>query len=105
MRCDAALAVWVLQHCFAPLEDIQRIGAGLAPGGTFFVLNLAARAVPAMLEAETPEARFAWLSDGVDVEALLRAEFDVLTDAAFVNTGLPNIGAAGARIMQLRVRG
>ncbi|HWI29188.1 MAG TPA: class I SAM-dependent methyltransferase, partial [Stellaceae bacterium] len=46
---DAAFAVWVLQHCERPDEDIQRIRRALRPGGGLFVVNNRQRAVPMLL--------------------------------------------------------
>ena len=43
---DAALAIWVLQHCLTPADDIGRIDAALKPSGKLFVLNNLYRAVP-----------------------------------------------------------
>ncbi len=33
MAVDAAISVWVLQHCLRPAEDIARIRRALKPGG------------------------------------------------------------------------
>lgn len=59
---DYAIAVLTLQHCVAPLVDIDRIARALKPGGRLFVLNYLIRAVPAGGE---------WVNDGVDVFAML----------------------------------
>src|SRR4029078_10223740 len=39
LRFDAALAVWVLQHCAVPAQDIARICAALKPGGELYTVN------------------------------------------------------------------
>jgi len=60
LRFDAALAIWVLQHCFNPVADVAAIAASLKPAGRFFVLNnLSLRVVP------TKEVT--WANDGLDV--------------------------------------
>ncbi len=63
LRADAAISVWVLQHCLNPAEDIGLIRSALNPQGQFFVANNQRRAVPAV------EVR--WGDDGQDVAALL----------------------------------
>lgn len=60
---DAALAVWTLQHCFRPQDDIANIKAALKPGGLLFLVNNVARAVP----TTTGE----WVHDGVDIDQML----------------------------------
>jgi len=101
LRVDAAISVWVLQHCFAPADDIARIHSGLTAGGRCFILNMPKRAVPARL-TETPENTFDWLSDGVDVKALLRGAFQVEAEGEPDMAGLPNMADAGAYWMRLR---
>lgn len=46
VRFDAAVAVWVLQHCIDPLSDICMIKASLKKGGLFYVLNNIQTAIP-----------------------------------------------------------
>ena len=36
---DAAMTIWVLQHCPNPIEDVQRIAAALKPGSRLFIVN------------------------------------------------------------------
>jgi hypothetical protein len=67
---DAAFSVWVLQHCFRPTDDVERIHRSLAPGANLFVVNNFQRAVP------TNEG---WVNDGIDIRALLSGRFS-LTD-------------------------
>jgi SAM-dependent methyltransferase len=67
LRCDGALTVWVLQHCAQPAVDIARIKNALKPGSHFFVVNNRTRAVPVL---ERP-----YVNDGIDIKALLGAEF------------------------------
>jgi len=65
-RFDYALAVWVLQHCPYPENDIAKIRDNLRPGGRLFVLNLRERCVP---------CRGGWYDDGYDVWDKLSHEF------------------------------
>jgi SAM-dependent methyltransferase len=67
---DAAIAVWVLQHCLAPGDDIGRIDAALKANGKLFVLNNIYRALPTREQA--------WFNDGIDIKATLDAHFDVV---------------------------
>ncbi len=66
---DAAISVWVLQHCAQPDLDIARIKRALKPGAILFVVNNWARAVPALERT--------WVNDGIDVRALLGREFQL----------------------------
>lgn len=66
---DAAISIWVLQHCLRPAEDIDRIYRSLAPGSGLFVLNNLYRAVP------TKEKY--WVNDGLDIKSLLRDRFSM----------------------------
>lgn len=65
--CDAAISIWVLQHCPWVAQDIARIARSLRPDGDLFVVNQRNRAVPTMERG--------WLDDGVDVLGLLRQTF------------------------------
>lgn len=69
-RFDAAIAIWVLQHCPSPTHDIARLRAALAPAGRLFVLNMTNRSVP------TREV--GWLDDKLDIRAILTREFDLV---------------------------
>jgi 2-polyprenyl-3-methyl-5-hydroxy-6-metoxy-1,4-benzoquinol methylase len=70
LRFDAALSIWVLQHCPSPAHDIARLRAALAPTGRLFVLNGMNRSVP------TREA--GWLDDKLDIKAMLAGELDLV---------------------------
>ena len=70
MRFDAALSLWVLQHCATPAQDMARIRAALKPGGALFVVNGVFRSVPTVESG--------WVNDGVDIKAMLAAEFAVI---------------------------
>jgi SAM-dependent methyltransferase len=69
---DAAISIWVLQHCLRPTEDIDRIHRSLAPGGGLFVLNNLYRAVP------TRERH--WVNDGLDIKSLLCNRFSMVME-------------------------
>jgi ubiquinone/menaquinone biosynthesis C-methylase UbiE len=101
LRVHAAIAVWVLQHCFKPAEDIARIRRALAPTGTLSVLNMPKRAVPVLFDADT---KFAWAHDGVDVATILRAEFACHAEGVPDKSRTPNMADVGAYWMALRQR-
>jgi SAM-dependent methyltransferase len=105
LRVQAAISVWVLQHCFAPADDIARIGRGLAAEAPLFVLNMPKRAVPAVITGEPADKGFVWAPDSVDVAALLRAAFDVAAEGEPDKARTPNMADAGAYWMNLRPRG
>jgi len=71
-RFDAAISIWVLQHCLRPAEDISRIKQSLKPSAKLFILNNIWRAVPV--------AGGAWANDGVDIKGLLKDQFALLQD-------------------------
>jgi len=68
VKFDAAIAVWVLQHCLDPKENIAHIHAALRPGGRFFVLN-DLRLIP---------TNVGFIRDDVDVTALLDGNFTLV---------------------------
>jgi cyclopropane fatty-acyl-phospholipid synthase-like methyltransferase len=70
MQFDAAIAVWVLQHCFKPEEDIARIKSAMKPGAGLFVVNAHLRVVPTAM---------GWVDDGGDVRGILETEFRRVT--------------------------
>jgi SAM-dependent methyltransferase len=74
LRCDAAISVWVLQHCLKPAEDIARIGRALRPGAGVFIVNNVNRAVPTR--------ELGWANDGIDIKALLAQHFEPLASEA-----------------------
>jgi cyclopropane fatty-acyl-phospholipid synthase-like methyltransferase len=67
LRADAAISVWVLQHCMDPREDIGLLREALKPGAPLGLVNNKGRAVP------TVERR--WADDGADVRALVAQAF------------------------------
>jgi SAM-dependent methyltransferase len=104
LRVQAAISVWVLQHCFAPADDIARIRRGLASDGRLFTLNMPKRAIPAVVDAATPEARFVWAADKIDLAGLLRAEFHLDAEGVPDPSRTPNMAEAGTFWMHLRQR-
>jgi SAM-dependent methyltransferase len=106
LRVHAAVAVWVLQHCFAPADDIARIRRGLIPGGSLFVLNMPKRAVPAVRVAPGANGgEFMWATDDIDVAAQLRTAFLVEAEGAPDRSRTPNMANVGAYWMSLRLDG
>jgi SAM-dependent methyltransferase len=69
---DGAVAIWVLQHCYQPADDIARIRRTLKPSSRLFVLNNLQRVVPTREKG--------WYDDRLDVRALLRSEFSLLQE-------------------------
>jgi SAM-dependent methyltransferase len=67
VRFDSAYAVWVIQHCVSPREDLQRIACALKPDGRFQIINTKYRCVP------TDKG---WVDDGIDVIAILHELFE-----------------------------
>jgi SAM-dependent methyltransferase len=105
LRVHAAIAVWVLQHCLAPAEDLARMRRGLVAGGRGFVLNMPKRAVPAVRSEADAGTRFLWASDDVDVAALVRAAFQVEAEGTPEPSRTPNMAEVGAYWMSFRQRG
>lgn len=71
-RFDAAVSIWVLQHCNQPSEDIARIRNALAADGRLFVLNNLTRVVPTV-----ESGKFRWHDDGIDLKSMLQREFEL----------------------------
>ena len=80
LRYDAALSVWVLQHCLDPAQEIDRIAAGLAVGGLFFVVDMTHRAVP------TDQG---WVNDGQSIMGLLDQRLERLAVEAYAAPDAP----------------
>ena len=66
-RFDAAISIWVLQHCLKPAIDIERIQRSLKIGAGLFVLNNIYRAVPTVERS--------WTNDGIDIKTILASAF------------------------------
>lgn len=69
---DAAVVIWVLQHCLKPADDVARIRRALKPDSRLFVLNNIQRVVPTVEQG--------WYDDGFDVHTLLCREFTLLQE-------------------------
>jgi len=87
MRFDAALSIWVLQHCAMPAEDVARIKSAIKPGGDLFVANGNLRSVPT--------AEQGWVNDGLDVKAMLAGEFETVRLGGFAREQTTEIIAEG----------
>ncbi len=62
---NSAIAIWTLQHCFEPDEDIKLIRQSIVDGAPFFVVNNVRRVVP------VGDGR--WADDQIDIDARIRA--------------------------------
>lgn len=62
-HADAAIACWIIQHCFDAEAEVVRLTNALKPGGRLFVVNNLRRAVP------TDQG---WIDDNFDVAACLQ---------------------------------
>jgi len=72
---DAAIAVWVLQHCIDLKEAINRIAVSMKLGGKLIILNNVTRCVP----VENGE----WADDGLDVDReIINAGFEQLENGS-----------------------
>ncbi len=76
VKADLVLAVWVLQHCVEPVNDIQMIVSASKPGATLFLANERYRCVPVH--------DYGWVDDKKDVfghgnngPALCVSEYDL----------------------------
>lgn len=65
---DAAIAVWSIQHCLYPEEDLLRIFSALRLGGRFFIVNDHRRKVPVEL---AEDGRRRWIDDGQNVKRMI----------------------------------
>lgn len=95
-RATHAVACWVIQHVLHPDAELARIEAALAPAGELFALNQRLRAVP---------SNHGWLDDGVAVEDLLAARFDIVSRAGLPEAVTTPEIAAAAYTLRLRKRG
>ena len=74
-RFDAAISIWVLQHCYQPGDDVARIRNSLKADGRLFVLNNIDRVVPTV-ESD----KFNWATDNIDIKSMLTREFELEKD-------------------------
>ena len=68
LRVDGCYAVWVLQHCLDPAEDVALLKSVLKPGGSLYVLNNLHAVVP---------SDHGWVDNGIDIIPILDREFEV----------------------------
>ena len=95
-RFDAALAVWVLQHCHKPAQEIARVRAALHPGAPLFVVNSLHRTIPTVEKS--------WVNDGLDIKAMLAAELDPAEEGRLAPEKTSEILAAGSYWATFRQR-
>lgn len=67
VRFDAAISIWVLQHCLRPADDIRSLRRALKPDAGLFIVNNDNRAIP------VTEGR--WANDGINIKQMLSEEF------------------------------
>lgn len=60
---NAAIAIWTLQHCLKPFDDIARIYRALADGAPLFIVNNVRRVVPV--------DGGQWVDDSIDIHRLI----------------------------------
>jgi len=104
LRVNGAFSIWVLQHCYAPDRDIEKIKTALRDDGKFFVINMPQRAIPVRRETthdDTKSNRFDWSTDGVNVRDLLTAAFTVTGSGDIDHTMIPHPADVGAYWMSL----
>lgn len=105
LREQAAISVWVLQHCFCRPTTSHASAAACWPAAGFFVLNMNKRALPAVIEAEGSGhgiGEFVWAADEVDVAKLLRAAFQLEMEGVPDKSRTPNMADAAVYWMALR---
>lgn len=68
VTCDAAIAIWALQHCFDVQKDIDGLVSVLKPYAALFVCNDKRRLVPVRGQR--------WVDDGGDINKMLTAAFE-----------------------------
>jgi SAM-dependent methyltransferase len=102
LKTNAAISIWVLQHCLAPQDDIARIRASLNPGGDFFVMNMPKRAIPIMNTENMVNNGFRWEHDNIDVAHLLAESFAVKSQGEPDRARIPNVADAGAFYVHLQ---
>jgi hypothetical protein len=88
LTVDAAVSVWVLQHCLRPALEIARIRDAIKTEGRFFLVNNFNRAVPTI--------EHGWFDDGLDVKEMVCEEFDPREEGRLAEEKTsPNISKGG----------
>jgi cyclopropane fatty-acyl-phospholipid synthase-like methyltransferase len=67
LNVDAAISIWVLQHCLQPAIDIARVQDAVRPRGSLFLVNNERRAVPTVAHG--------WMDDGLNIKQMLSEAF------------------------------
>jgi SAM-dependent methyltransferase len=70
VKADVVVAVWVLQHCLMPQQDVARIAGVMKSDSKMFLLNERYRCVPT--------EQHGWVDDKSDVFALIEQSGSVL---------------------------
>ena len=70
LRVDAAIAVWILQHCPDVESEIDVIKSSLMPSAPLFVCNNLQAVIPTDL---------GWIDTGFEVKSLLADSFDEIS--------------------------
>ncbi|MBO44205.1 MAG: hypothetical protein CMM28_10830 [Rhodospirillaceae bacterium] len=70
LRVDAAIAIWVLQHCPNVKSEIDIIKSALKPSAPLFVCNNLQAVIPTNL---------GWVDTGFEVKTLLADNFDEIS--------------------------
>ena len=70
-KVDAAICLWVLQHCIEPFVDIILIKNVIKKDALFYVLNNKISAVP---------TNKGWINNGINLHELLKLEFEELNN-------------------------
>ena len=96
MRADAAIAIWSLQHCAKPQDDIAMINHALKPGAGLFVCNTHHTAVPTSA---------GWADVGGDVRSLLADTFEEVDHAAIAAEYTTDLIARMAYLGKYQKRG
>lgn len=84
LQYDGAYAIWVLQHCEKPQDDLARIFRGLRVRRNFFVVNnIILRAIP-----KVENGQFNWYRDNINIWDMVSQFFGVKNTIPYP----PNLG-------------
>ncbi|MFA9372921.1 MAG: tetratricopeptide repeat protein [Poseidonibacter sp.] len=67
LRVDAAISIWVLQHCLNPMDEINLIKSALKKDALIYILNNNTSAVP---------TNKGWINNNINVQELLNFKFE-----------------------------
>lgn len=74
LLADAALSIWVLQHCYNLESEIERIHRGLKKDGILMLVDMNFRAIP------TDQG---WVDDGQNVKEYVSKKFTLIQQYPF----------------------